>query len=114
MASAIFATGCYYDNYEDLYQNIPQEECDTPLSSYSQDISVWISDQCEVCHGPNLAQAGLDLTVYDNVANKASSILDRISRPDGDPLLMPQGGTPLSDCRIEGFQAWIDLGTPQN
>lgn len=111
---ASIATGCYYDNYEDLYQHLPSDNCDTPLSSFSADIQPWISSQCESCHNSSLAQGGLDLTTYSNVKDNAASILDRISRLEGDPLLMPQGGTPMSQCTIDGFSAWIDLGSPEN
>ncbi|GGH76422.1 MAG: hypothetical protein EP346_09510 [Bacteroidetes bacterium] len=113
---SVFAlsTSCYYDNYEDMYQYLPDESCDTPLSSFSADIQPWIDAQCVSCHGDVSPQAGLDLTTHANVAAKAASILDRISRPEGDGLLMPQGGSPLDQCKIDGFSVWIDLGTPNN
>lgn len=113
---SVFAltSSCYYDNYEDMYQYLPEDNCETPLSSFSADIQPWIDAQCVSCHGAVSPQAGLDLTTHANVSSNAANILDRISREAGDGLLMPQGSTPLDDCTIEGFSVWIDLGTPNN
>lgn len=110
----VVGSGCYYDNYEDMYQYLPDETCDTPPSSYSSDIQPWIDAQCVSCHGTSSPSGGLDLTTYDNVSTNAASILNRISLAESDPSFMPQGGSALSDCNISGFSAWIDLGTPNN
>lgn len=107
-------SSCYYDNYEDLYHYLPTETCDTPLSSYGNDIQPWISDQCISCHNSTLSEGSLDLSTYENVKDHAASILDRISRAESDAWFMPQGGSSLSSCKINGFATWIDLGTPQN
>lgn len=107
----IVLTACYSENYEDLLGQEPGQ-CDTPLSSWSQDIEVWINVQCVSCHNEN--SGIIDLSSYQKVAASASTVLDRIKREPGQPGFMPQGGMKLEPCVIKGFEKWIDLGTPQN
>lgn len=114
LASTLLLSSCYHDNYEERMGGLPVEDCSTPLSSYSADIEPWIDAQCIACHNENFAQAGLDLSSYQLVADNADDILDRISREESDPLLMPQNGPKLDQCKIEGFEQWIADGKPEN
>lgn len=111
---AMSMTGCYYDNYEDLYQHVSNNSCDTVLSSYTADIKPWIDAQCISCHDANLASGGLVLETYQQVADNADVIKARIELQEGELGLMPQGGPRLDECKLNGFQAWIDLGKPEN
>ncbi|MDX5405392.1 MAG: hypothetical protein LPK28_07835 [Bacteroidota bacterium] len=110
-----FMGGCYYDNQEDLFSNYPQTNCDTSAVTYTEDIS-WIMDTyCVSCHGGSAPQSGLDLSSYQGVQTAAQNgkLLDRISRPQGDALLMPPTGK-MSDCNIDKVRVWVNKGAINN
>lgn len=109
----LFGTqACYYDNAEELY---PNTECDTTAMSFQNDINPIIQTNCTVCHSGSTPSGGLLLTNHAQIAAAANSgkIMDRISRSNGDPLLMPQTGK-LGDCSIAKIEAWINQGTLNN
>lgn len=108
----LFATSCYYDNAEELYQNFPQD-CNVNDVTYSVDVSGIIAMNCIGCHSGPTPQGQLDLTTYNHVMSNATIIRDRINRPAGSSGVMPQGGK-LSDCDIKTINAWIDAGAPNN
>lgn len=109
----IVFSACTRENFEEKYGPIPTT-CESPDTNYTAQISAWIAAECVDCHGPNLAQAGLDLSTYAEVAANADKIFNRITLESSDPLLMPQNGPKLDLCTIEGFQIWIDNGKPEN
>jgi uncharacterized membrane protein len=113
LAMAMFGTqACYYDNAEELYPNI---ECDTVSVSFQNDINPIIQTNCTPCHSGSTPSGGLLLTSHAQIAAASNSgkIMDRISRSNGDPLLMPQTGK-MGDCSIAIIQAWINQGTLNN
>lgn len=111
-ACAVFMiTGCYYDNYEDLYQYLP-DDCDTASVSWSLDIKPWVDNTCIICHD-GVFQAP-DLRTYEAVKANAQTMLNRISLEEGNPSLMPQGGPKLDQCKIDKFDIWIQMGSPEN
>ncbi len=90
------------------------ESCDVSDISYSQDIQPILTDYCTVCHGSNNAQAGIDLSTYEEVKKQAGNprfygaiIHDSKYSP------MPPGGQ-LIPCEIKAIKAWIDQGAPNN
>ncbi len=111
-AGAVIAQSCYYDNAEDLYQNVPKT-CDVSAVLYSADVRPILDQNCLSCHGPISPQAGLDLSSYDKVKANVTKIRDRINRPISDPQVMPQGG-PMPKCSIDQVTAWIDAGAINN
>lgn len=64
---------------------------------------------CVSCHSPG-PQA---LTNYSQVKNNIDNIINRISRPNGDPLKMPQGGS-LSPVQINIITKWKADGLLEN
>lgn len=110
----VFISSCYYDNAEEMYQNLPKD-CDLTAISFNQDIAPIISQNCGGCHGANFPSGGLSLTNYAQISNAANSgkLVDRISRQTGDPLVMPQGG-PMIKCNIDKIDAWVKAGAPNN
>ena len=42
--------GCYYDNEEDLFQFIQQEECNIITAGYTADIVPLLVTHCNRCH----------------------------------------------------------------
>jgi hypothetical protein len=109
---AIMSTACYYDNAEDLYQNFPKD-CDVSAVSYSADVQPIIDQSCLSCHGPIAPQAGLDLSTHASLSASKEKVRNRINKPIGDPLVMPQGG-PMIKCNIDKINAWIDQGALNN
>lgn len=108
------ATSCYYDSKEDLYQFI-DTSCDTSAVTYSEDISAILNTNCVSCHNTSLPNGNLDLSTYNGtkVGMDNGTILERINKPSGDPLLMPQGGK-LDECSIQKITIWSNAGSPNN
>lgn len=109
----LFFTQCAYDNSMDSYGN--SAACDTAAVTFSQDIKGLIGQNCEGCHNGMSANGGLVLSGHQNTAAAAlnGSLIDRMTRSAGDPLLMPPSGA-LNECDISKLQAWIGQGAPDN
>ena len=109
----LLLTHCTYDNSVDSYGNTTA--CDTAAVTFSQDIKALIGQNCEGCHNGMSANGGLVLSGHQNTAAAAlnGSLIDRMTRNAGDPLLMPPSGA-LSECDISKLQAWIVQGAPNN
>lgn len=109
------STSCYYDNKEDLYQNFPQDDCDTTGVSFSSEIEAIIVGNCAVsgCHVGASPQSGLDLSTYPDIKAIADngSLVGRITRSSG-PLMPPTGALP--NCEIEKIKLWVDRGAKQD
>ncbi len=103
---------CVSHSEEELLKQNPNN-CDVSAVSYSQDISKIREDNCWLCHGNVSPSAGLDLSIYQNVSDNSSKIKDRINRPAGDALVMPQTG-PMIKCNIDKINSWIDQGALNN
>lgn len=103
-------SSCYYDNVEELYGTSP---CDVTAVSWTADIQPMIQQNCLGCHSGAGASAGLDLSTYMSVKTHSSSLVNRMNKPNGDPLMMPPSG-PLSNCTLNQMDAWVAAGTPEN
>lgn len=104
--------GCYYDVESELY---PELNCDTANTGFAARIEPIFADNCAVCHSGASPDGGLALESFGNIQPAALSglIEDRISRPAGDALLMPPGGS-LGACDIQSITQWIADGAPEN
>jgi hypothetical protein len=122
LAVPLLVSQCYYDNKEELYQNLQdaeEEVCPTDSLSYSQDIAPILEANCATsgCHlGPN-GTRGLDLSQYADVKFIAEKEIDDrgglLNRINGIGPIMPQSGS-LPACEIEKITAWIDQGVLNN
>ena len=94
---------CSNDSESDL--TIP-----TPiLVKYTSDVRPIIQANCIPCHtDPPVNGAPMRLTTYDDVkyAINNRGLLDRISRPQGAPGMMPNGGTRLPQSSIDLITKW--------
>lgn len=110
---AIGVGSCTYENERDLGRL--DRPCPDPLAVWDGEIELWMTQTCatEFCHANQIGDTG-PLDNYDNAVAKADAILKRITRDQSEPGFMPQGGSPLDPCLIEGFREWIDNGTPRN
>ncbi len=81
-------SSCTNTSPDDLTDNDPITE----LVKYDTDIAPIIQSQCIQCHNSNFASGGLALENYTDVrtSTESGSLIDRITRNAGDPLIMPQ------------------------
>lgn len=96
---------CSNDSKDDLKStdNIPKESTIT----YEGTIKKIVTENCISCHGSFAPSGGLSLTNYSQVkdAVKNNGLLDRINKPEGDPLLMPADGK-LTIEQLASFSKW--------
>ncbi|WP_042720761.1 cytochrome c [Flavobacterium sp. B17] len=102
---AVLMVACESRTYEEISDTTPIAETVT----YNKDVKAIIDANCVSCHSPG-AQA---LTNYTQVKNNIDNIIDRITRPNGDPLKMPQGGS-LSPAQINIITKWKADGLTEN
>lgn len=108
-SAALFCWGCDSDSESDL----TEINDDTEPITYTQTVRSIINDNCISCHASTPVNgAPMSLTTYANVKNAVLSrgLLDRISRPQGSPGLMPNGGTRLPQSTIDLIVQWEDDG----
>lgn len=103
-------SSCYYDNKEELYQNIPQD-CETSGLTYTNEIAPLIAQNCLVCHSTNGGFFPILETLQQLRSNEVE-VTFRVTKPLGDPLVMPQGG-PMSKCSVDQILAWYADGAPE-
>jgi len=105
ISTAAVCIACESRTYEEVSDNTPVPETVT----YNKDVKAIIDGNCVSCHSPG-AQA---LTNYAQVKNNIDNIINRINRPNGDPLKMPQGGS-LSPAQINIITKWKADGLSEN
>ena len=111
--SIFLLNSCNYDNEVSLYGI---SDCDTNFVSFEMDIYPIISSHCTMCHGGPSPSAGLALETYAQIYQSAidlNGIIDRISRFEGDPLMMP-GSYRIPQCQIDKIVAWVEQGALNN
>ena len=109
----IFFFSCNYDNEESLYGIY---DCDTNFVSFEMDIYPIISSHCTMCHGGSFPASELALETYSQIYQSAidlNGIIDRISRFEGDPSMMP-GSYRIPQCQIDKIVAWVEQGALNN
>ncbi|MBB4807520.1 putative membrane protein [Chryseobacterium defluvii] len=106
---AIILIACESRTYEEISDNTPIVE----EVNYTKDVKPIIEASCIMCHAPGGQASFQPWTSYDQVKTHIDNILDRIQRPNGDPLKMPQGGA-LSQSQINVFIKWKADGLKEN
>lgn len=105
ISTAVVCIACESRTYEEISDNTPIAQ----VVTYNKDIKGIMDANCVSCHSPG-PQA---LTNYSQVKTNINGIIDRISRPNGDPLKMPQGGS-LSPAQINIINKWKADGLLEN
>lgn len=105
LSATLACIACESRTYEEISGNTPIAE----VVTYNKDIKAIMDANCVSCHSPG-PQA---LTNYSQVKSNINSIIDRISRPNGDPQKMPQGGS-LSPAQINIITKWKADGLSEN
>ena len=98
-------SSCIYD----------EDVCNTVEVSYADEIVPLIDANCFSCHEDEDNYTGLCLATYALVSDSTtlSHILERIQLDLNDDDIMPPN-TPLSDCQIDIFKAWVEQGAQNN
>ncbi|RYZ30899.1 MAG: hypothetical protein EOO10_01140 [Chitinophagaceae bacterium] len=106
------ATGCYYDNEEELYNC----SIDSANIKYATTInSLLTSYGCIRCHGGLAPSGNIVLNTYAGLKAVAlnGKLYGAINHAPGfEP--MPQGSGKMNACDIKKIKAWIDAGAPNN
>ena len=81
--------------------------------TYTNDVKPIIDDNCIMCHqSPPLNGAPMSMLDYAKVKEAVQNrgLVGRISKPQGDPDMMPFGGTRLPQAKIDIIIKWRDQG----
>lgn len=105
ISSAVLLIACESRTYEEISDKTPIAE----VVTYNKDVKPIIEANCVSCHSPGVQS----LTNYNEVKNNIDNIINRINRPNGDPLKMPQGGS-LSPTQINIITKWKADGLTEN
>ena len=104
---------CISHTFDDL-EDIP--EMPPELVTY-QDVSSIFEMNCIACHSsPPQNGAPMSLTTYSDIRNAVLNrgLLDRISREQGAPGMMPNGGQRLPQSTIDLVFQWNEDGLLEN
>ena len=101
LLSTILLNSCESRTYEEISDQ-------TPLNAtikYVTDVKPIIDANCIICHAPGGSASYQILTNYNEVKMSVDEIINRIEKPIGDPLKMPQGSA-LPPQQIEIIKKW--------
>ena len=108
---AFLTVSCLNDSTSDLTEPIAIGNV-----TYTSRVKAIIDNNCITCHA-NVPVNGapMPLTTYDNVktAIENRGLLDRISRQNGQPGLMPNGGPRMPQTNIDLIVRWNTEGLQQ-
>ncbi|WP_291131352.1 hypothetical protein [Flavobacterium sp. UBA7682] len=104
----VLVSSCTNDSSADLSDIDELDEV-----TYTNTVKSIIDNNCIMCHAATPVNgAPMSLTTYENVKQAVLNrgLLNRISRAQGEPGMMPNGGTRLPQPVIDQVQAWANQG----
>ena len=107
LSLVLFLPGCSNNSSDDLI------DINTNQVKYSEQVKSIIETNCIFCHqDPPVNGAPMRLTTYADVKNAVLNrgLIDRISRPQGAPGMMPNGGARLPQALINQIITWQNEG----
>lgn len=108
-------TGCYYDNEEELFQYVQQEECNVIEANYNADIVPILTAHCIRCHRNGREDGNVNLEGYNNVSPYVDNgALYGTTNHEPGWALMPTSGIKIPFCDIEKMRIWIESGALNN
>ncbi|MBX2827236.1 MAG: hypothetical protein KTR22_03700 [Flavobacteriaceae bacterium] len=113
--AAIFFSACTSNTFDDISE--PMEVLPDEENVTFEDVRFVFENVCQVCHSnPPQNGAPMPLVSYDDVRDAVldRGLLDRISREEGAPGLMPLGGPRLPQETIDLIMQWNADGLPEN
>lgn len=100
----LFSIGCSTNSEDDLTNPVVLN-----TTKYLQDVKPIIDNNCNSCHGATPSNgAPMSLVTYAQVKEAVQNrgLLDRISRTQGAPGMMPNLGTRLPQATIDLIIDW--------
>ncbi|MDC8003645.1 hypothetical protein POV27_06250 [Aureisphaera galaxeae] len=110
-----FLYACTSNTFDDISE--PMEPVQEEETVTFQDVRFVFENICQACHSnPPQNGAPMPLVTYNDVRNAVldRGLLDRISRQEGAPGLMPLGGPRLPQETIDLIMQWSADGLPEN
>lgn len=107
----VFVLGCTNDSTSELTDISQVSEI-----TYTNTTKAIFDNNCIPCHATvPVNGAPMPLTTYEFVKNAVQTrpLLDRISREQGAPGMMPNGGTRLPQAKISQIFQWAQNGLPE-
>lgn len=95
------------------YDEISESNPITEKVTYNKHVKKIMEAKCTSCHTSTGSASSLPLTNYSQVKQAINGIVNRIQRPAGDPLRMPQGGT-MATSDINTIIKWQQDGLLEN
>ena len=108
LLGTVLVSSCTNDSSNDL---LGIEDLDEV--TYTNTVKSIMDNNCISCHAATpINGAPNSLTTYENVKEAAlnGGLLDRISRNQGAPGMMPSGGTRLPQAVINQVTTWSNQG----
>ncbi len=105
---AFLQIGCTNESTSDLIDDTIIDEI-----TYSNTVKSIIDNNCIMCHAATPVNgAPMSLTTYADVRNAVLNrgLIERISRAQGAPGMMPNGGTRLPQATIDKISSWAETG----
>jgi mono/diheme cytochrome c family protein len=115
IAIGLLLASCTNDSALDLVDNLG-----LPVGqkiTYNNTIKSIINNNCIQCHGSIPTNGSpMSLSTYEEVRESVlnGGLLNRISRAEGDFLMMPQGGPKLPSTKIDELNQWQTDGLLEN
>ena len=104
---------CMVSCESSTYDEVSNGEVPTEKITYTKHVKAIMEAKCTSCHSTGGSASSRPLNTYQQVSGSINQIIDRIQRPAGDPLRMPQGGT-MSATDIATIVKWKEDGLLQN
>lgn len=104
LLSFFYIIGCSNNSEDDLTNPVV-----LGITKYNQDVKTIIDNNCIICHGATPSNgAPMSLVTYAQVKDAVQNrgLLDRISRDQGAPGMMPNQGTRLPQATIDLIADW--------
>jgi mono/diheme cytochrome c family protein len=111
MACVILQYGCANDSTSDFIDTSGVSDI-----TYTNTTKSIFDNNCIPCHATvPINGAPMPLTTYEFVKSAVLTrpLLDRISREQGTPGMMPNGGTRLPQAKITQIFKWAQNGLPE-
>ncbi len=106
---------CYYDNQEELYQHVQQENCVATSATFAADITPILTSHCIRCHRNGREDGGVNLEGYNNVKPYVDdNSLYGTTNHEAGFSVMPTSGVKIPFCEIEKMRLWIEAGALNN
>ena len=120
LSLSCFFTFCLYSCSNDSVDDLAPDNIDTSGGSggatitYNSNVKSIMQSSCVGCHSsPPVNGAPFALVNFNQVSQRASSILNVMNRQSGTSNAMPPSGR-LPQSTIDVIEQWIENGTPEN